>query len=142
MGGGASHVYVSKRQKEILRQQRIKRQEIRQQQKKAKQAEQEAKKAERERIRLERGEPPESSFWSLEWWKKHVLRLPWRLWADDTAEEGPAPKGRKPSTATDYELLGIPDGDSAQPVSIASTGETAKPGLGMPHADGELRRRK
>jgi hypothetical protein len=137
MGAGASY-HVDSQQKEIWRQQRIKRQEIKEQQRKVKKAEQEAKKAERERIRLERGEPAESAWWHFEWWKQHGLKWPWQWWRE-SKNRRVVKKSRPGNPGRDYELLGVRNPGSVQ---TESTEEILKASRGMPHAEGELRRRK
>jgi hypothetical protein len=137
MGAGASF-HVHSQQQETWRQQKIKRQEIKEQRRKVKQAEQEARNAERERIRLERGETPESAWWHLEWWKQHALKWPWQWWRE-SKNKGRAKKSTPGNPGRDNELLGVGKPESAH---TESTEEILKAKVGMPHIEGELRRRK
>ena len=143
MGAGGSHhvggsYRVDERQREMWRQRKIKRQEIKERERKAKKAEQEAKKAERERVRRERGPAAETPWWQLAWWKQHALKWPWQWWKESRNEEGPAKMSRPAHLGRDYELLGVGNSESAR---AESTEDILKATGGMPHADGELRRR-
>lgn len=137
MGAGASY-HVDSGQREAWRQQKIKRNEIKERRKKAKKAAQEAERAERERIRLERGETAEPAWWHLEWWKQHSPKWPWQWWRN-SKNKAAATKSRPANLARDYELLGVGNPEAA---NTESTEEILKADVGVPHVEGELRRRR